>query len=1042
MRNTIKLFTALICLFFSAQTFAQTQRVTGTVSNVDGEPLIGVSITLKGNKEIGTITDFDGKYSLDVTSSQTLVFTYLGYTNQEVAIAGQQVVNVTLRESSELLDEIVVVGYGTQKKSSLTGAISNVKSDDLVRTTTPTVSGALVGKTPGISARQADGRPGASTTIQIRNMGSPLYVIDGMPSEEGQFNNIDVNDIESISVLKDASAAIYGLRAANGVILVTTKSGGRNKKSSINATGYYGFQNIARYPKPADAYQYVRASMESDLNLYGYTNKTNEDLEKWRNGTNKSTNWYDFIVRENAPIMYGNVNASGGSDKVNYYFSLSHIDQEAMIHEFNFKRTNIQTNIEANITDRLKVGTRINGRIEARHNVGVPGLDDYWQPYWAIFQNRPTEEPYANGNTDYVNHIHNDATGAAIFDKDITGYTDDIWKVISTNFYAEYDLPVKGLTARAAFSYWFAQNNNEQFEYTYDTYTYNDATGNYDVTGGNQNPWRRKVNEQKEEKTFQAQLNYANTFGLHNISGVLGMEAFEGETSFLQYNTLPTNNYISLTAVDDMTDMVNTYNERARAGFIFRTTYDYDSRYFAEFSGRYDGSYLFKSGSRWGFFPAVSAGWRISEEPFMKNIRAGWLDNLKIRASWGQMGDDQYDGSDIVAPFSYMDGYNYGNASSVDSEKAGYSVLNGSTVQGVMPRGLPITTLSWIKSTLINVGVDYSVLDQRLNGTFEYFHRKRTGLPANRSTVLLPAEVGFLLPKENLDSDAHMGVEGSIVWRDKIDQVAYSLGTNVTLARRKMLDVDNSHFGGSWDYYRNSTQDRWTGVNWGYECIGQFQSVDEIKNYPVDIDGSGNSTMLPGDLIIKDVNNDGVINDYDLRPVGYAAGELPYLNFSLNGSIDWKGFDLKFDFAGANMQTYQRDWEIKIPFQAGGSAPHYLFDDAWHHVDPTDASSAWVSGTYPAVREGGSHVNWSRNSTFWQKNVTYLKLRTLELGYTLPRNMTQKAGVNMLRFFVNGYNLFSIDNLSDYEIDPEITSTSALVTPNLRTVNFGFNLNF
>lgn len=1038
MRNLRTWLIILFACIAQASVYAQQDiSITGTVTDVTtNEPLIGVTVAVRGQEsKIGTMTDIDGNFSLNVTSeNDVLVFTYIGFRQQSITVGTQRNFAVKMQEDALDLDEIVVVGYGVQKKSSLTGAISSIKSDDLVRTTSPTTAGALVGKAAGITNRQTDGRPGSSASIQIRNMGTPLYVVDGMPQDAGQFNNIDINDIESISILKDASAAIYGLRAANGVVLVTTKAGKRGEKNSINATGYYGIQNIMRYPKPADAYNYVRASMESDLNLYGSTNKSMDELEKWRigEGNYKNMDWYKFIIRENSPVYYGNVNASGGSENINYYFSLSHIDQSAAVHGFKFKRTNFQSNVEANITKKLKVGTRINGRQETRDNVGVPGLDDYWQPYWAIYQNRPTEQAYANGNKNYPNHTHNDATGAAIFDKKTTGYTEDIWRVGTINVYADYKLPLDGLSARAAYNYWYAQRYDEQFEYTYDTYTYNEATGNYDVTGGNRNPWRRRTNERKIENTFQAQLNYINSFGSHNVTGMLGWEAFEGSYLFHEYNVLPPNNYIQLTDVNDMTTMVHTFNEKARAGAIFRATYDYASRYFAEFSGRYDGSYLFKSGSRWGFFPAVSAGWRISEEPFMKNFSENWLSNLKIRASWGQMGDDQYEDKDIVDPYSYLEGYNYGK---------GDAVLNGTTMKGIQPRGLPITTLSWIKSTLINVGLDYGFLNNKLSGALEYFHRKRTGLPASRYDVLIPKEVGFDLPKENLNSDAHMGVEASVLWMDKIQKVNYSIGGNVTLARKKDLDSYKPRFGSSWNHYRNSTENRWANINWGYESIGQFQTMDEIKNYPVDIDGKGNTTILPGDLIIKDVNGDGVINEYDERPVGYALGQLPYLTFGINGSVDWNGFDLKFDFAGATMQTYERNWELKNPFQAGGSAPHYLFDDSWHHADPTDANSAWIPGYYPGVREGGSHINWTRNSTFWKTNITYLKLRTLEVGYTLPKSITQKVNINMLRFFVNGYNLFSLDNMRKYEVDPEVSMDSGLVTPNLRTINFGVNIN-
>lgn len=1025
----------LMLFVFASSAIAQTLTVKGKVIDSKKEPLIGVNVLQKGTTN-GTITDFDGNFTLSVPSGSTLHFSYIGFKEKEVTAAANLVVEMS--EDTETLEEVVVVGYGTQKKGSLTGAVTAVKSEELVKTTTPTTAGALVGKAPGISARQADGRPGASASIQIRNMGTPLYVIDGVQCEEGQFNNIDVNDIESITVLKDASAAIYGLRASNGVVLVTTKSGRRNEKNSISANFYYGMQNFMRYPKVADAPTFYEGRMQADLNTYGSTTRTMDELNLWRQGQGKysSFDWQDFITNENAPMWYGNVSMDGGSERINYHIGVSHMDQEAMINGFNFARTNIQSNIEANITNNLKIGVRVSGRIEERHNVGVPGLDDYWQPYYAMFQNWPTQHAFANDNPNYVNETRNNATGAAIFDKDITGYTDDIWKSGTVNAYLEWKSPIEGLKARVAYNYWIAQNDQEQFEYTYKVYSYDEATDTYIEKWGNQNPWRRRVKEQRIEKTFQAQLNYDHTFNqAHHVSGVVGLETFEKDGDWLQYNTLPTNNYIPLTnGIADMQSMETTMTVSRRAGLVFRAAYDYQSRYFAEFSGRYDGSYLFAPGHRWGFFPAVSAGWRISEEPFMVKVKESTgLTNLKLRASWGQMGDDQYD--NMITPYAFLNGYTYGGS-------AGNAVMSGNAVTGVVYRGVPVTTLSWVKSTLINVGLDLGFFEDRLSGTFELFQRKRTGLPAYRYDVLIPEEVGFDLSYENLNSDYHKGLEFGINWRDKVNDFTYSIGGNFTLARRMMGDSYKPRFGSSWDEYRHSTENRWASTFWGYEVVGRFQNYEEIQDYPVDNDGQGNSTMLPGDFIYKDQNNDGVINSLDERPIAYGAGELPYINYSLNTSFEWKGFDLKLDLNGAAAQSYEMCWELAYPFQGDGNSAEFLLTDVWHRADPTDANSEWIAGEFPATRYAGNNVSFTRRSDFWVKKVWYLKLRTLELGYTLPTSLTHKFHVNRMRFYVNAYNLFSLDNMHSYQIDPEITSNSALVTPNLRTISFGLNLNF
>lgn len=1041
MRNIFKLFMILTSiLLFNIPATAQTKTVTGTVSDVNGEPLIGVNVMVKENKNAGTMTDIDGKYSISVGSNQTLVFSYLGYVSQDVPAGGQSVINIVLKESAELLDEVIVVGYGTQKKSSLTGAISNIRSEELTRTASVTTSGTLVGKVPGISARQSDGRPGASTTIQIRNMGTPLYVIDGMPADEGQFNNLSSTDIENVSVLKDASAAIYGVRAANGVILVTTKSGRRNEKNTISASGYAGFQNMSRYPKPANAYDYVKGLMESGLNLHGSTNYTAQDLENWGNGTYQSENYYDRIVRENAPIYYGNINATGGSERSSYYLSLSHINQSAVFEGYNFKRTNLQANFDIDITKNFKVGTKINGRIEERHNVSVPGMnqDNYWGPYYAMFLNKPTESMYANNNPDYVAQTSAGSWNPASFDRNISGYTDDIWKVGQVTLFAEYKTPLKGLTARGSMSYWYAHRNEDRHEYSWDAYTYDAATDSYISNNGSANSgWKRRIANDLEDLTYQLQLNYQNKFGAHNVGAVFAAEAYKNKNKYHSIQGNPSNNSLYPLDLDEMNGMTDTFSKFTRAGFVFKANYDYSDRYYLELSGRYDGSSLFRDGDRWGLFPAISAGWRLSEEPFMASIKDAWLTNLKFRISYGQTGDDKNsDGTYIVAPYAYMEGYNWNQGS---------SVLNGQTLAGIQSRGLPTTTLSWMKSKMFNVGMDFDLFDTRLSGTLEYFNRRRTGIPAISQSVIIPSEMGFTLPSENLNSDTHLGIEASLIWRDKIDKVNYQLGTNVTLARQKNNYVEGSdHRGGSWDNYRNNVSNRWSNIFWGYEVTGQFQTQEDIQNCLVDMDGQGNSTLLPGDLIYKDVNGDGVINEFDERPIGYATGSLPYLNFAFNLQAEWNNFDIKMDFTGASMQSYMRQWELRVPLLGGANnSPSYLLTDSWRHADPTDPNSAWIAGKYPAVRANiGSHSNYSRASSFWMTNINYIKLRTLEVGYSLPRKLLASYGLQNLRLYVNCYNLFSLDNTHEFGVDPELSMDTGLASPTVRTVNFGFNLTF
>lgn len=405
------------------------------------------------------------------------------------------------------------------------------------------------------------------------------------------------------------------------------------------------------------------------------------------------------------------------------------------------------------------------------------------------------------------------------------------------------------------------------------------------------------------------------------------------------------------------------------------------------------------------------------------------VNDLKLRASWGQTGNEEG-----VSQHDYLAGYNYPSLS---------AVLDGEYIIGLQPRGLPIRELSWVKNTTTNVGIDLAFLNNRLTVTADAFQRKRTGVPAARYDVLLPSEIGYRLPNENLNSDAIKGIEGMITYGDKAGDLNYTISANATYARKRNLSTYKPRFQNSWHEYRSSIEDRWADITWGYHIIGRFQSSDEINNYTIDNDGSGNRTMLPGDFKYADVNGDGVINNLDERPIGYALNAQPFVSYGLNTTLEWKGITLFMDFAGANLQTFRRDHELKYPFQNNGSAPAYMFEDRWHREDPFDPNSKWIPGTYPAIRQGErGNSNFSRNNDFWDTNVRYFRLKTLEIGYSLPRNIISHAGMSKCRVYINATNLFSLDNVRKLEIDPEIASENGLVYPQQRVFIFGVNLSF
>ncbi|HMF72424.1 MAG TPA: SusC/RagA family TonB-linked outer membrane protein [Flavitalea sp.] len=1045
----------MICLtFLFTNLYAQTS-ITGRVMSGD-TALSGVTVAVKGTATT-TQTNDAGRYNLSAPGNAVLIFSYVGYAIQEVPVNNRTTVDVKMESSNQQLGDVVVVGYGTQKKATVTGAISTISSSDLLTTPATTTSGALVGKVQGITTRSPDSRPGRGVNIQIRNMGNPLFVIDGVPYTGGSttttafgfaqgsgqdvFNTLGLEDIENITILKDASASIYGLRAANGVVLITTKRGKR-ESPTIDVSGYYGLQNFTRFPKPATAGEYVRAIVDAEQNagrnpalLY-----SPEELAKWEAGTDsayKSYDYYKMVTRPNVPQRYISASASGGTQRSTYYMRITHLDQDALLKDFSYKRTNLQANINTQLANRLQIGAQIGLRLEKTFNIGVPGLDDYFNPFLSIFSMWPTEAPYANNNPRYINQTHNVNANPATYKSDVTGWIEEVWHGMNINLNAQYDLPF-GVVAKGTLSYNYQNEDFDGMEYTYPAYIYSngvyqDRAPGSTVPYGNQNPWREKHKRNVINRYAQFQLSYNKVLGDHSISAVAAYERSDYDNAYFVVHSVPSNNYVSLMNFSEQDLLTDTWGVEARAGYIGRVNYSYKQKYLLELLGRYDGSYLYAPEQRWGFFSGISGGWRISQEPFFRNFTA--ITDLKLRASYGETGSEAG-----INAFDYLPGYNY---------LSGSSIFNGTYVIGLRPRGLPITQLSWVMNRTKNIGIDIAMFNNKITAQFDVFERRRTGLPAGKYDVLLPSEVGYLLPNENLNEDASRGIEGIVNYNGQVGQLNYSIGVNASFARLRSLNTYKPRFGNSYDEFRVSAEDRWSGVSgtgndnaFGYHVIGRFQSMEEIDNYPVNVDGQGNRTMLPGDFIYEDANSDGIINALDQRPIGYPRGQNPFLSFGSVINARFKGFSLSIVLAGASMQSFLRDVELKNPFQNTGNSPHYMFDDRWHRQDPYDPKSAWVAGTYPATRrDNTSHMNFQFND-FWLTNIKYLRLRNIELGYDLPKTLLKRVGTSRVRIYVNATNLFTIDNVSDLEIDPEITSSGGLVYPQQKLLTFGFNVSF
>ena len=1012
--------------------------VTGIVKDSAGTGLAQVTVSEKGTGN-ASVTDAEGHFRINVKNqSAVLVFSSVGFTGKEIKVGRETNFVLSLEKDTRDLGEVVVIGYGARRKESLTGAISTVTAKDLDRVHGgSTVSTGLAGKLPGVTFRMPDGRPGASANIQIRNMGNPLYVIDGIQQDAGQFNNLAPNDIESITVLKDASAAIYGVRAANGVVVVTTKKGKAGSRNTVNVDAYAGWQNWSRFADvQTNSYDYMRYRAEAEINKNGSTTITQAELDKYKEGTQpgyQSFDWKNFIIKKNAPLNSVNINVTGGSDKLNYYLSVTRLNQNSVLgREYKFGRTNIQSNVNAQISNRLKVGVQINGRIETRDNPGVPGGDDYFLAKFAILRNTPLERPYANDNPEYLNDIKHNESNWAYLNYRIAGKFHNDWRVMQTNMTAEYLVPgIKGLTLKGVYSYYIADFLYNNHEYTYNAYTYNPVDQSYKVTGGSTNPWREREQIKQINVTTQGQLNYNNIFGKHVIGATVVAERIKQQRLRNWIHSVPSTNALTLIYFNTADQYQDSDDRQARIGYIGRVNYSYSNKYFLELSARRDASYLFAPDKRVGYFPAVSGGWRITEEPFMQRLlgRSPVLTELKLRGSYGVLGDD---GDQLgLAPYSYIPGYSYNQ---------GIAILGGNAVVGSSDRGVPITNISWLRSKITDIGADFNFLNGKLGGSFDYFYRKRTGLRGRKLDVLIPSEIGYALPDENINSDAQYGAEGALNYSGTYRKVRFTVGGNLSYSRSKFLASYKPTFFNSWDQYRNSQEGRYTKINWGYEVVGQFASMEQINNYGVNIDGLGNRTLLPGDLIYKDQNGDGKINGYDQRPIGLGTGTQPNINFGFNIALAYRNFDFHADFSGAAGYTWYQNFETKWPFQNDGNL-NTIFEDRWHRADMNDKNSAWIPGKYPALRfNDGGHSNYNNSNSFWAHNVKYLRARTLELGYSLSPSLLRKVKIQKARFYANVYNLFSIDNLKQYKVDPEVTDENGLQFPQNKFLNIGINL--
>ncbi|MDO4194527.1 MAG: TonB-dependent receptor [Prevotellaceae bacterium] len=1003
----------LSCLMASLQLSAQTRNVKGTVLDPAGDPVIGATVRVEGTQR-ATVTDADGVFQIQATTKDKIRVSYVGM-NDAVVTANKATIAINLTDDTNLIDELVVVGYGAQKKATLTGAVSAITNKEIVTTKSESVVNMLSGKIPGVRITQMSSQPGAyDNKIDIRGMGDPLIVVDGISRDKAYFGRMDANEIESISVLKDASASIYGVRAANGVILVTTKHGTNNGKEKFNVTlsTNWGWQSFLYIPETASATTHML--LMNEKYKYGindnYPSVHNDARYSWEKmmeysaAKNPGTNWTKELFDTNVPQQQHNISIDGSSKKIDYFVNLGYLEQMGAYSSksMNYDRWNFRSNVDARITDRIKLGVQLSGYMDERNEP----FTDIWAVYKKAWTYRPTSEAYLNGDRSmpaYDTEMLESENPVAAINSDYTGYR----KYKNVNFNGavtlQYDFKyVKGLNAKAFYSYDYSTTNNTELKKSY--YLYRDM-GDGEIAKLERNSpgtLRRQTNPYYGN-VMQLSLNYNRKFGDHNVAGLLLFEEqySNGDNFYAQRSMMLASEYLIAGETEEQIGAADKGGiwDQTRRALVGRVNYDYKGRYMVEAAFREDGSSKWAKGHRWGFFPSVSVGWRASEEPWLKKA-VPYLTNLKLRASYGEMGDDAVAGN--YPPTSV--GYNL---------EQHMSWFYGNTfMQGVSPTSIPNPNLTWYTAKTYNAGLDWDLWNGMFSGTVELFKRHRDGLLAS-SSVILPGTVGADMPQENMNSDETFGWEISLGHRNRVADVNYWVNAQISATKNRFDRNVQANGQNSYENWRNlnlsgRNKDIWMSI----AEAGRFDNIEQIQHHSVTGGGYGQGT-LPGDYYYEDWNNDGIIDGNDEHPV--ATFNMPVFNYGISLGADWRGIDLSMNWQGAAgvYNSYGEVFTEVGPFNGGAALS--IYTDRWHTAniddDPWNPATQWVEGLYPVT--GHSFSSYATGI----KNTSYLRLKSLEVGYSLPRTWMKYAGIQSVRVYVNAYNLLTFTGIDN--IDPE-----------------------
>lgn len=1027
------LFGLVFILGLLVEGSAQNLQVTGKITRkTTGEPLAGASVNVKGTNTATTSNDA-GNFSLSLPQGGgTLVVSFAGMNTQEILVQQAGAVNFILEENAaSTLSDVVVVGYGQQKRANVTGAIGTVNSKELVAAPVADLSNALQGRVAGIITKQGSGEPGRdAAAIYIRGNSTfgatmePLFVVDGIVRSFRDFSQLDPNEVESVSILKDASsAAIFGVRGANGVILVTTKRG-KSGKISASYSFNYGFQEVTKFNNNLGSFEYATLLNEALLNDGLPLAFTNQDIQKFKDGSDPvlypNTNWQKLVLGGTAPQMQHNLSFSGGAEKTKYFVSLGYLDQSGLYSSLNYKRYNVRMNLDLQVTNTTNVSIDLSGRLEKRTGptTGISGIFEH------TLRNPPTipaEYPgigYAQVGS-YVNTLRSIDPAA--------GYDKTENNTILTNFQIEQQIPwVKGLSVKGVFAYDKRLNYGKRWFDNVYVYTKNPTTGNFDRSAY-QNPNLNESYFQEYQTELQGHINYSNRFGKHGVSALVLLlqqerpqNQFSAGRSGYEFSLFDVlSQGPSTNPAGTITETISGTKDRfALRSAAARVNYDYDNKYMFQASLRRDESENFAPDSRKGYFPAFSAGWVISNETFMDGIKST-VDYLKLKGSWGKLGSDALGGG---ARFLYL--ARYGTV-------ANTYAFGGTSVPGLNPTAAnPLVT--WETSTKTDIGLEARFLKGMFGLEFDFFKEDRDDILATRFAQI-PSSYGGPLPAENIGQVQNKGIELTLTHNKAINKaLSYNVRTNLTVTKNKIIyAAEATNVPEAFKVAGHPI-----GSYYGYKAIGIIKDAATLAAY-------GKTTAFPiglGDIMYEDISKDGKIDNNDRQWL--SGGPIPEVVYGIAGGVNYKGIELNFLFQGATNTHQQLTNNAGFAFFNGGRVTSEWLD-RWTPDHP-DAKYPRLSTNATATTNnyqipGGPAYGIGGNS-FWIEDASYLRLKNLELAYTFKSSVLSKIGASALRVYATGQNLATFTKL--HNVDPENTDASGWYYPVQAVYNFGINLQF